>query len=188
MILATSLYKLNKLRIKAWEFLFANPYRKGLVRKCGKHVRIGRHTRAEGWNNIELGNYVNIGADSLFLTTRAKVIIRDHVMFGPHVTCITGNHRIDLVGRYLDSVKEADKMPENDEDILFEGDNWIGANSTILKGVTIGRGAVVAAGSVVTHSVDPYTVVAGVPAKKIKDRFSEEELKQHIAMINSAGK
>ncbi len=184
MKLATCFYKLNKYLIKSWELLIAIPYRKSLVHKCGKNVRIGRHTRAEGWNNIELGNHVSIGANCVFLTTRANVIIGDHVVFGPNVTCITGNHRIDMVGRYIDSVTDADKKPENDEDIIFMGDNWIGANSTILKGVTIGKGAVVAAGSVVTHTVDDYTIVAGVPARKIRDRFSKEELKQHIAIIN----
>ena len=183
MKLASCFYKLQKYTIKAWEIFIAIPYRKSLVRKCGKEVRIGRHTRAEGWNNIELGNHVSIGVNCVFLTTRANVIIGDHVLFGPNVTCITGNHRIDIIGRYIDSVTDAEKLPENDEDIIIEGDNWIGANTTILKGVTVGEGAVIAAGSVVTHNVDKYSIVAGVPARKIRDRFTKEELERHIATI-----
>lgn len=57
---------------------------------------------------------------------------------------------------------------------IVEHDVWIAANACICRGVTVGTGAVVAAGSVVTHDVEPYTIVAGVPAKPIKKRFSEE--------------
>lgn len=53
-------------------------------------------------------------------------------------------------------------------------DVWIGSNAIILQGVKIGDGAVVAAGAVVTKDVDPYTIVGGVPARKIKDRFAPE--------------
>ena len=54
---------------------------------------------------------------------------------------------------------------------MFEGDNWIGANVTILKGVTVGEGAVIAAGAVVTRNVEKYSVWGGVPARKLRDRF-----------------
>jgi acetyltransferase-like isoleucine patch superfamily enzyme len=53
-------------------------------------------------------------------------------------------------------------------------DVWIGTNTTIKGGVDIGTGAVIAAGAVVTSSIDPYTVVGGVPARTIKRRFSDE--------------
>ncbi len=163
----------------------ASPYRHKLAGSCGTNSRIGKHTRVAGWKNLEIGNHVTIGQDALLLTTRAKIIIGDHVVFGPRVTCISGDHRIDMVGRYIDTVTDEEKLPENDADIIFEGDNWIGANVTILKGVTVGKGAVVAAGSVVTKNVEPYIIVGGVPAKKIKDRFSPENLKEHIAIIEN---
>lgn len=57
----------------------------------------------------------------------------------------------------------------------FEGDNWICTNACILKGVTVGKGAVVAAGAVVTKDVPPYSIVAGAPARVIKMRFDEEK-------------
>ena len=72
---------------------------------------------------------------------------------------------------------------EDDEDVIFEGDNWIGANSTILKGVTIGKGAVVAAGSVVSKDVMPYSIVGGVPARIIKMRFNENEMQKHEQLL-----
>ncbi len=56
----------------------------------------------------------------------------------------------------------------------MKGDNWIGANSTILKGVTIGEGAIVAAGALVIKDVPPYSIVGGVQAKVLKYRFSDD--------------
>ena len=134
-------------------------------------------------NNIFCGNDISIGSDSLFMCTRARITIGDHVMFGPKVTVITGSHRTDIVGKYMKSVTEAEKRPEDDLDVLLEGDNWIGANVTILKGVTIGRGAVVAAGAVVTKDVPPYSIVGGVPAKVIKMRFDEETIEKHESLL-----
>lgn len=64
-------------------------------------------------------------------------------MTGPNVSIITGNHRIDLIGRYMNTVSNDEKLPENDQDVIIEGDNWIGAGAIILNGVKIGIGAVV---------------------------------------------
>ena len=61
----------------------------------------------------------------------------------------------------MTTVANAEKRPEDDRDIIFEGDNWIGANATILRGVTVGRSAIVAAGAVVTKDVTPYSVCGG---------------------------
>lgn len=73
------------------------------------------------------------------MTTRAKIIIEDWVMSGPHLTIITDDYRIDLVGCYMMSVKDSEKLQENGSDVIIEGDNWIGANVTILNGVKIGE-------------------------------------------------
>ena len=79
----------------------------------------------------------------------------------------------------MSEVKGEDKKPENDLPVKFEGDNWIGANVTILKGVTIGFGAVIAAGAVVVQNVFPYSIVGGVPAKLISMRFKDAEMNEH---------
>lgn len=63
-------------------------------------------------------------------------------------------------------------------------DCWIGAHSIIMAGVTIGDGAIVAAGAVVTKDVEPYAIVGGVPAHKIRSRFTDEEIEQHKAMLS----
>ena len=61
-------------------------------------------------------------------------------------------------------------------------DVWIGNNVTIMDGIQIGDGAIVAAGSVVTKNVEPYTIVGGIPAKPIKKRFSEDQVKKLMAL------
>lgn len=63
------------------------------------------------------------------------------------------------------------KKPENDISVIIEDDVWIGANVTILKGVHIYTGAVIAAGAVVVNDVPKYSIVGGIPAKIIGKRF-----------------
>lgn len=63
------------------------------------------------------------------------------------------------------------------------GDNWIAANAIILKGVNVGRGAIVASGAVVTKDVPPYSIVGGVPAKVIGMRFDESQIEEHEKML-----
>ena len=67
---------------------------------------------------------------------------------------------------------------DNKGDIIVGNDVWIGYEAVILSGVTIGDGAVIGARAVVTKDVPPYTIVGGVPAKPIKKRFSEENIKK----------
>ena len=77
-------------------------------------------------------------------------------------------------------ITDKEKLPDNDEDVFIEDDVWVGANSTILKGVRIGRGAIIAAGAVVNKDVPPYTIVGGIPAKVISLRFKNlDEVKLH---------
>ena len=70
--------------------------------------------------------------------------------------------------------KFVDGVNVYDQPVVIEDDVWVGANVTILKGVTIGHGSVVAAGAVVTKSCPPYSIIGGVPAKVLKKRFDEE--------------
>ncbi len=164
--------------------MFSSPAKKALCAKCGKNVIICRKSRGS-WENVYIGNYVSLNENTLLFCSRAKIYIGDYVMFGPNVTLITGGHRTDIIGRYMYTVTDDEKRPEDDRDIIIKGDNWIGANTTILRGVTIGEGAVVAAGSVVTHDVQPYTIVGGIPAKMIKERFTKDDLKRHKEIIYS---
>ena len=133
---------------------------KRMLKHCGTDVRLGNNCNIT-WGNCSVGSDVYIGPNAVFMCSDAPLEIGNHVMFGPNCVIATGDHRTDVVGKYMSEVTLAEKKPENDLPVRLEGDNWIGANAIILKGVTIGVGAVVAAGSVVTHDVPRYSVVGG---------------------------
>ena len=69
--------------------------------------------------------------------------------------------------------------PGRDERLVVEGDSWIGYGAIVLSGVRVGRGAIVAVGAVVTKDVPRYAIVAGVPAKVVGQRFSEDQIRRH---------
>lgn len=174
----TCVFEFLNLLKRVWRKCVSMPMLRMQFGSHGGHVHIGEGAKGT-WKNVYVGNYVSIGANCLLLSTRARIIIGDYVMFGPNVSVITGNHRIDVIGKRMYEVKDTDKRDCDDQNVTFMGDNWIGANSTILKGVTIGEGAVIAAGALVNKDVPPYAVVGGVPAKVLKLRFTETELQEH---------
>lgn len=132
---------------------------KSMLMECGEQVRFGRNVEIS-WSNCSIGDDVYIGDNAIFLCAHAPLHIGPHVMFGPNCSIITGDHRMDIIGTYMSKVTVAEKLPENDMTVVIEGDNWVGANALILKGVTIGKGAVIAAGAVVTHNVPPYSITS----------------------------
>lgn len=92
---------------------------------------------------------------------KCKVEIGDRVSIGPRVTIVAMEH--------ANSSKIRDVIGVRHNEVRICNDVWIGAGVIILSGIKIGECSVIGAGSVVTKDVEPYTVVAGVPAKKIKD-------------------
>ncbi|WP_054710611.1 CatB-related O-acetyltransferase [Bacillus sp. JCM 19041] len=112
-----------------------------------------------GWqvDRLLIGNYVCIASGVIIL------------MGGNH------NHHPEWITVYpfVDQLKESYEPKGN---TVIESDAWIGMNAMIMPGVTIGEGAIVAAGSVVTKDVAAYTIVGGNPAKEVKKRFSEVEI------------
>lgn len=157
-------------------------YQKSQFAECGSNVSVDVDCDFI-CSHLHVGDNVYIGPHASFVAAIAHIYIGNNVLFGPHVTIRGGNHRIDLVGRYMLDIKGDEKLPENDIDVKIEDDVWVGCNVTILKGVTIGRGAVVAAGAVVVKDVPRYAIVGGNPAKIIKYRFTEEQIAQHEAIL-----
>jgi Acetyltransferase (isoleucine patch superfamily) len=107
--------------------------------------------------NLKLGKNVFINFDCTFLDL-GGITIEDYVLIGPKVSVLTEGHPIDPNQRQSLSTAP----------ILIKKNTWIGANSTILKGVTIGENSIVAAGSLVNKDVPDNVVVGGVPAKILK--------------------
>lgn len=150
------------------------------MKHCGEGVYIRpMSSDIKGLENLSIGDHTLIPKGSTFYCTRAELRIGNKVIFGPKPTIITGDHRIDLIGKYIIDVTDDEKLPDQDAPVVIEDDVWCGANVTILKGVTIGRGSVVAAGAVVTQSCPPYSIIGGVPAKIIKRRFTDEDIVLH---------
>ena len=177
------IYRIISFIGRAWNKFIVAPIKKSAFAKCGKNVTVGRRFGVSGSSNLYVGNKVVLGPGNRFLCTRAKILIGDNVMFGPGVTIVTRDHRTDVVGKTMYDITDDDKLPENDKDVVFKGDNWIGANAIILKGVTVGEGAVITAGAVVTKDVPEYSICGGVPAKVLKMRFDEDTLTQHKEII-----
>lgn len=157
--------------------LEVNRYRNELA-SCGTNVRIGRNCRMVP-SQISVGNNVVIGEGSCLMSTLSHIYIGNNVITGPNITIRGGDHRIDIVGRYIADVKDADKLPENDADVIIKDDVWIGQHAIILKGVTIGEGSVIGAGAIVTKDVPPYTIHIGVHAPAEYPRFTPAEIQEH---------
>ena len=114
-------------------------------------------------NKISIGNEVDLALNVL-ITTNGGVQIGDRTLIGYGTKILSSNHAIPNKNERIFNSGHINK------EIIIEDDVWIGANCLILSGVRIGEGAVVAAGSVVTKNVDKFSIVAGVPAKVIKER------------------
>jgi acetyltransferase-like isoleucine patch superfamily enzyme len=133
------------------------------------------------YRNIELGSDVSISVGAHFSASESRIVIGSKVMFGPNVTIMCGDHNTSAIGRYMVDVEE--KLPCNDLPVVIEDDVWVGTGVIILKGVTIGRGAIIAAGSVVSRDVPPYAIVAGVPARVVRKRWSDDEITRHESLL-----
>lgn len=140
-------------------------------KRIGENVEIPSDLIIDGAENISIGSNVHFGARSLIYTTRAELVIGDYVLFGPETIIITGDHRIDIKDKYIFEITDKMKLPENDQPVIIQTGCWIGARVTILKGVTIGEGSVVAAGAVVVKDVPPCSIYLN--KDDIRPRFKD---------------
>ncbi len=113
--------------------------------------------------NIKIGERVSINRNTM-ITAKAPIEIGNNVSIGPNVVINSGNHNFSR--KDIPICNQGHTV----ENITIENDVWIGASAIILAGVTIGVGSVIAAGAVVTKDVEPYSIMAGVPARLIKKR------------------
>jgi acetyltransferase-like isoleucine patch superfamily enzyme len=118
-------------------------------------------------HGISLGKRVAINVGS-YLDGRGGIEIGDGSMIGPN--CILSSCEHGFTSIEIPMYKQ----PVTLKKIVIQEDVWIGGNVCIKSGVTIGKGSIVGAGSVVTKDIPPYTIVAGVPAKPIRDRRTGE--------------
>ncbi len=114
-------------------------------------------------DGLKIGDNSNIGPYS-YIGCSGLIEIGNNVMISPRVSIYAENHLYDDPDRLLKD------QGEKKEKVCIEDDCWIAANTIILAGVTIGKGSVIAAGSVVTKNIPPFSVAAGVPARVISSR------------------
>lgn len=139
-------------------------------------------------NTFNIGGKCKISPDLIaeeyvYVGENAKIYpgvsIGRYSMLAPNVQIIGGDHNFEQVG-----VPMTFSGRPSLSKTLIGRDVWIGANSIIMTGVSIGDGSVVAAGSVVTKDVPPFQIVGGVPARIIRKRFmSDADEKKHIEML-----
>jgi galactoside O-acetyltransferase len=168
-------------RVRAW-------YVSRSLAACGDRLVVERGCTFVAPANIRFGHAVSCGQRGFFTADGGSIQVGDRVGFntnvhvnasfgnriqlgsdvlvGPNVVLRSSSHRFDRT-----DVPIREQGHEAGE-IVIEDDVWLAANVTVLGGVRIGRGAVVAAGAVVTKDVDPFTVVGGVPARFIRKRGS----------------
>lgn len=150
-----------------------------LFAECGRNVSFNPFDHFS-YSTIRIGSDVYIAAGACFSALKG-ISIGSKVMFGPNVIIRGGNHNTTVLGRYMFDVHE--KKEENDQPVAIEDDVWVGAGAIILMGVTVGRGAIIGAGAVVTRDVAPYSVVAGIPARVIRSRWSVAQIIEHEKML-----
>lgn len=131
-----------------------------MLKSCGKKVNIEKG--AQFSPRTSLGDYSGIGINARINGT---CTIGDYVMMGTDVVVITRNHAFEHT-----DIPMMHQGFEQERPVVIGNDVWIGDRAIILAGVHVGDGAIIAAGAVVTHDVPPYSVVAGVPARVIKER------------------
>ncbi|MCA0436904.1 MAG: acyltransferase [Austwickia sp.] len=133
-----------------------------MIDEAGANVNIECGAWFGSGKGIRLGDRSDLGVDCLVM---GSVTIGSDVMMGPRCVFISYDHNFSDVSRPMNHQGLVEDRP-----VVVEDDVWFGAGCIVLAGVRIGRGAIVAAGSVVTKDVAPYSIVGGNPAAVIRSR------------------
>ena len=167
------------------EFLRKVIYRRYQI---GPGFHSGVRVRIWARQKVQIGKNFYIGRDSFI---ESDVIIGDNVIWANRVALVGKyDHHYQQIGvpiRLASQIRDKDYEWHGLNSLtVIEYDVWVGYGSTIMSGVTIHEGSIIAAGSVVTKDVEPFSIYAGVPARKIGDRFnSKEDLELHQKSIRN---
>lgn len=154
--------------------------------QIGKNFHAGRHVVIWAKDIIEIGNNCYIGRNSQI---ECNVKIGNNVLIANNVAFVGRyDHNYQEVGvpiRFATQVRDKDySWLEKDRHTIVEDDVWVGYGAIILSGVTIKKGAIIGAGSIVTNDVQAYSIYAGTPAKKIANRFENvDDLENHLKIL-----
>lgn len=140
----------------------------------GNKVTIGSGAmiRPSGYYSGDIGDGLVVGDNTSigplnYIGCSGFIRIGSNVMMGPRVSLYAENHN------FADTARPMKFQGVTRETITIEDDCWLGSHSVVLAGVAIGRGSIVAAGSVVTKNVPPFSIVAGAPARILRSRLPQ---------------
>ena len=184
------MYMLMKIPDKNKKFPLENYDRLCFLKNIVKNsnIIVGDYTYYDDFENVD--NFEK-NVKYHFDFVGDKLIIGKFCMIASGVTFIMNgaNHLLKSISSYPFAIFGEDwknamdgKSYPTKGDTIIGNDVWIGYNATIMPGVKIGDGAIIAANSTVTKNVEPYTIVGGNPVKEIKKRFSEEQIKELLAL------
>lgn len=148
---------------------------------CGKNVVLHKPNICSKPENIYLYDNTSIMKNWILLSDTGKFIMKEHSIASTNLVVITGNHNRVIDHTLQDSI--ANRLADEEKDIVCEEEVWLGSNVVLLPGVKIGRGTTVAAGSVVNRDLPPYCLCAGVPARVKKIYWTEEQILKHEELV-----
>jgi len=147
----------------------------------GKGLHIGKGSRLWAPNKLTIADNVYIGKD---VTIECNAEIGSYVLIANRVALIGRlDHDFRAIGTPVRFSPWSGDGDNSADKVVIEEDVWLGFGVTVLTGVRIGRGSIIAAGSVVTKDIPQYSIAAGVPAKVIDQRFDHETIIKHEQMI-----
>jgi acetyltransferase-like isoleucine patch superfamily enzyme len=143
--------------------------------KC--RIRIGKHSTSvpyiissETSDRVVIGSYCSIGHGVILIVHPGHIPPKEYCNYRVATYPLARMGRQGFLPSYY--------LPEKRNFVFVGNDVTIGANAIILPGVTIGDGAIIGAGAIVTHDVSPYTIAAGVPAKTLRYRYNQEQIRK----------
>jgi maltose O-acetyltransferase len=139
-------------------------YYSSILAGAGTNLRVASGVRINNPRMVSVGDNCYLGDGVQLYPWNAPITLGSNVLIAAGVRMITRKHG------FADIERPVSDQGYNNAPITIEDDVWIGFQAIILPGVTIGRGAIVGAGAVVTRDVEPYTIVGGVPARLIRKR------------------
>lgn len=172
-------------------------FARGIYRYLMRRAALRANVRASPDLNVGRGSIL-MAPDSLIIEERVKIGIHTSILVnGVIEDGVQISSYVAIVGKHDHDMKRLGQRPHNapwifDPEfparddrhaVYLERDVWIGWGALVLSGVRVGRGAVIAAGAVVTRDVPPYAIMAGNPAKQVSSLFGEEEILAHEKLL-----
>ena len=152
-------------------FIFRNIFYRFLFKKLIGFAWIQPNVQFTETRKLKIGRFFGINSGS-YINAVGGITIGDYVLIGSNVTISSGQHPIDGIDQPIFSRAVIPK------EIIIEDDVWIGAGAVIMPGITLRKGTVVGACSVVTKTTEEYSVVVGAPARKIRSRIIENNINE----------